>query len=179
MKTHYLVATLSAVLLASGCSTSPNYACGSPQGGKCQSVSDSYLMALGKKLKGSVGEGSKGMDAKAVEASAGVTQYIPEGVAIRSMPQVMRVWLAPWEDSNGVFHDQSYSYFVADAGEWTLRANTEKSIYANGYMALERPTEKEPAKTGSDGKDTKPVSATPAITRQEAEEQARDLMAGG
>ena len=82
------------------------------------------------------------------------------------------MWIAPWEDNNGVFHDQSYNYFVADRGEWTLRANTEKSIYANGYMALERPTEKQPAGTGDKPKDK------PAMTTQAATESALDFAAG-
>ncbi|MDD5394999.1 MAG: TraV family lipoprotein [Thiothrix sp.] len=165
-----------ATLLLSGCSTSPSYACGSVQGGKCQSVSDSYLTALGKKLKGS--GGTPGKAGKAVEATgARVTQYIPEGIAIRSMPQVMRVWVAPWEDNNGVFHDQGYSYFVADAGQWALSANTEKSIYANGYMALEHPTEKGPVGGAADKASTKGKPPV-AMTTAQAQGQAQDFMAG-
>jgi conjugal transfer pilus assembly protein TraV len=168
---------LSALLL-SGCSTSPSYACGSVQGGKCQSVSASYLMALGKNLKGSGSTSDKaGKGGKAVEATgARVTQYIPEGIAIRSMPQVMRVWVAPWEDNNGVFHDQNYNYFVADSGQWALSANTEKSIYANGYMALEHPTEKEP--TGAADSSKKPAKPVSAMTKADAQGQAQDFMAG-
>ncbi len=176
----YSLIILLAALALSGCSTSPSYACGTPQGGKCQSVSDSYLSALGKKLKGGASSATSAtatpdkQGKPAVEATARVTQYIPEGVAIRSLPQVMRVWVAPWEDNNGVFHDQSYSYFVADAGEWSLRANTEKSLYPNGYALLERPTDKDPTPT-TDSK-TKPPAA--AMTTQQAESAAVDFMAG-
>lgn len=176
MKPFHLIIVLLGVLLLSGCSTSPNYACGTPQGGKCQSVSDSYLSALGKKLKGNATatKTTNTTGKPAVEASARVTQYIPEGVAIRSLPQVMRVWIAPWEDNNGVFHDQSYSYFVADAGEWSLRANTEKSLYPNGYALLERPTDKTaaPADNKADAK------SKAAMTTQQAQDQALDFMAG-
>jgi conjugal transfer pilus assembly protein TraV len=180
MKPFHLIIVLLGVLLLSGCSTSPNYACGTPQGGKCQSVSDSYLSALGKKLKGNAGNAAVTKTANtttgkpAVEASARVTQYIPEGVAIRSLPQVMRVWIAPWEDNNGVFHDQSYSYFVADAGEWSLRANTEKSLYPNGYALLARPTDKTAAPADNKA-DAKPKAA---MTTQQAQDQALDFMAG-
>ena len=176
MKSFHLIIVLLGVLLLSGCSTSPNYACGTPQGGKCQSVSDSYLSALGKKLKGNATatKTTNTTGKPAVEASARVTQYIPEGVAIRSLPQVMRVWIAPWEDNNGVFHDQSYSYFVADAGEWSLRANTEKSLYPNGYALLARPTDKTAAPADNKA-DAKPKAA---MTTQQAQDQALDLMAG-
>ncbi|WMP17317.1 TraV family lipoprotein [Thiothrix lacustris] len=171
-----MMVVVAATVLLSGCSTSPTYSCGSPQGGKCQSVTDSYLSALGKKLKGiaSPAAGSDGTSGKAVEASARVTQYIPEGVAIRSSPQVLRVWVAPWEDNNRVFHDQSYNYFVADSGEWMLRANTEKSLYANGYRALARPTEKQPVASG----DTPAQPAKPAMTTAEATAAALDFAAG-
>ena len=175
MKPFHLISVLLGVLLLSGCSTSPNYACGTPQGGKCQSVSDSYLSALGKKLKGNGATTNTTTSGKsAVEATARVTQYIPEGVAIRSLPQVMRVWIAPWEDNNGVFHDQSYSSFVADAGEWSLRANTEKSLYPNGYALLERPTDKTAAPADNKA-DAKPKAA---MTTQQAQDQALDFMAG-
>ena len=176
MKSFHQISVLLGVLLLSGCSTSPNYACGTPQGGKCQSVSDSYLSALGKKLKGNATatKTTNTTGKPAVEASARVTQYIPEGVAIRSLPQVMRVWIAPWEDNNGVFHDQSYSYFVADAGEWSLRANTEKSLYPNGYALLARPTDKTAASADNKA-DAKPKAA---MTTQQAQDQALDFMAG-
>ena len=176
MKPFHLIIVLLGVLLLSGCSTSPNYACGTPQSGKCQSVSDSYLSALGKKLKGNATatKTTNTTGKPAVEASARVTQYIPEGVAIRSLPQVMRVWIAPWEDNNGVFHDQSYSYFVADAGEWSLRANTEKSLYPNGYALLARPTDKTAAPADNKA-DAKPKAA---LTTHQAQDQALDFMAG-
>lgn len=169
-------------VLAAGCSTSPQYACGSPQGGQCQSVTDAYLAALGKKLKAVTGanrSSSPTPPSETPETNAHVTQYIPAGIAIRSLPQVMRVWIAPWEDNNGVFHDQSYSYFVADAGDWTLRANTDQSL-ANGYKALTRPTDKQPvtAATPEAGK-AGSVIAKPAMTSAEAEAQAFDFMEGG
>lgn len=173
MNSQHLLLLAACGLLAAGCSASPTYACGSPQGGKCQSVTQAYLAALGKRLKG----GSQDTASNGQPDAARVTQYIPAGVAIRSLPQVMRVWIAPWEDSNGVFHDQSYNYFVADSGEWTLRANTARSIYANGYQALERPTEKQPA-ASADSKVGDAGKPAAAITQADAQAQAFDFMQG-
>jgi conjugal transfer pilus assembly protein TraV len=165
-------------LLLGGCSTSPQYACGAAPGGKCESVTDAYFAAIGKKTSG-----GKGDAPKATEATARVTQYIPEGIAIRSQPQVLRVWMPPWEDNNGVFHDQGYSYFVADPGEWVLRQNTGKTIYGNGFMTLEHPTDKSGAdSTGSsgDGKGaaSKKVSLPPAtpLSKSAAKGMAQDLL---
>lgn len=157
-------------LLLGGCSTSPQYACGAAPGGKCESVTDAYFAAIGKKTTG-----GKGDAPKATEATARVTQYIPEGIAIRSQPQVLRVWMPPWEDNNGVFHDQGYSYFVADPGDWVLKQNTGKTIYGNGFMALEHPTDKT---DDSKGAASRKVSLPPAppLSKDAAKGMAQDLI---
>ena len=153
MKINFTFSFLVSISFMVGCSTTPKYACGTPEGGKCQSVNDAYLNALGKRIKHTITTGSGGTEvadtdiATSYDAAPKVTQYVPEGVAILSQPQVIRVWVAPWEDAQGIFHDQSYQYTIVDSGQWTLRANTEKSIYPSPYMRLERPTEKVPAST--------------------------------
>lgn len=175
MKNLFALTSLTLLIILSGCSTTPQYACNAPDGGKCQSVTAAYQAALGKKAKAekvTTNSNTASNGTNATQAKPAVTQYIPEGVAIRSMPQVMRVWIAPWEDNNGVFHDQSYNYFVADAGEWTLRANVERNIYANGYMALERPTEKAAVDSSTAKKTEKP-----AMTKEQAAAQAQDFVA--
>ena len=48
------------------------------------------------------------------------------GSAIRSAPRVIRLWIAPWEDSDGDLHDQTYVYLTLDTGRWLIehkRAN--------------------------------------------------------
>ena len=47
-----IMVVVAATVLLSGCSTSPTYSCGSPQGGKCQSVTDSYLVCAGQETQG-------------------------------------------------------------------------------------------------------------------------------
>lgn len=44
-------------------------------------------------------------------------------------PQVQRIWMAPFEDSDGVLHDQSYRYLVLNNGGWQVahtKANVKK-----------------------------------------------------
>ena len=177
MKINSAFSLLVSVSFMVGCSTTPKYACGTPEDGKCQSVGDAYMNALGKKIKHTFTKGSKRTAvsdsdiATSYDVSPKVTQYVPEGVAILSQPQVMRVWVAPWEDAQGVFHDQSYQYTVVDSGQWTLRANTEKSIYPSPYMRLEHPTEKVPESTL-----LKPPAAKPSMTTAQAEAAAQDLV---
>ncbi len=47
----------------------------------------------------------------------------PEGpVPIRTPAQVMRVWIAPWEDSRGDLHAPGYLYSEIEPRRWTLGA---------------------------------------------------------
>ena len=39
-------------------------------------------------------------------------------------PRVIRLWIAPWQDTHGVFHSEKYVYLLAGKGRWTLRGKT-------------------------------------------------------
>ena len=39
-------------------------------------------------------------------------------------PRVIRLWIAPWQDTSGVFHSEKYVYLLAGRGRWTLRGKT-------------------------------------------------------
>jgi conjugal transfer pilus assembly protein TraV len=40
--------------------------------------------------------------------------------AIRSNPRLLRVWIAPWEDSDGDLHEEGYVHMVVDNGRWLI-----------------------------------------------------------
>jgi conjugal transfer pilus assembly protein TraV len=40
----------------------------------------------------------------------------------------LRLWIAPWEDSEGDLHDQSYVYVVADPGRWVIEHNRKRIV---------------------------------------------------
>ena len=40
--------------------------------------------------------------------------------ALRSDPRVLRLWVAPWEDSDGDLHDASLVHVVVDLGRWLI-----------------------------------------------------------
>jgi conjugal transfer pilus assembly protein TraV len=48
------------------------------------------------------------------------------GDPIRLPPLVLRVWVAPWEDTDGDLHDESYFYAVINRGSWMIEANQEQ-----------------------------------------------------
>lgn len=57
---------------------------------------------------------------------SGLPQTIRPGDPLRSGERVMRFWIAPWVDSDGDYHDQSYVYLVLDHGRWFVEEGREK-----------------------------------------------------
>ena len=91
------------------------FACKAPDGITCASLSGVYANAVANNLPGTPKEGR----AKLL-AAASTGQAPTAGTPLRSPAQVMRIWIAPWEDSDGDLHDQSYLYVVANPGHWEL-----------------------------------------------------------
>jgi conjugal transfer pilus assembly protein TraV len=63
---------------------------------------------------------------RAKEGNGVLTKPIYSGTPIRSAPRVLRVWFAPWEDSDGDLHDQSYVYLPVDSGRWLVEHNRRR-----------------------------------------------------
>ena len=40
--------------------------------------------------------------------------------ALRSEPRVLRLWIAPWEDSDGDLHDAAFVHVVVEPGRWLI-----------------------------------------------------------
>ena len=66
------------------------------------------------------------LDSPSASATAFVTTSQPDGPpsgsepALRSEPRVLRLWIAPWEDSDGDLHDASLVHVVVDTGRWLI-----------------------------------------------------------
>ena len=39
---------------------------------------------------------------------------------MRSAPRVLRIWVAPYEDSDGDLRDQTHIYVTVDSGKWQV-----------------------------------------------------------
>ena len=39
---------------------------------------------------------------------------------IRSNPRLLRVWVAPWEDSDGDLHEEAIVHVIVDSGRWLI-----------------------------------------------------------
>ena len=111
----------------SGFDGGSQFACKAPDGVTCSSLSGVYANAVANNLPALRKDG-KG-DAKGAPRTGEVVGRAPSsGEPIRSQPKVLRVWIAPWEDADGDFHDQSYVYVVADPGRWVIEHNQKRIV---------------------------------------------------
>ena len=105
-----------------------NFACKAPPGISCASLSGVYANAVADNLPGSKKKAKSiyvSSDKNKV-ASNVVGEAPATGTPLLSEPKVLRVWVAPWEDSKKVLHDQAYLYAVADPGHWQIAHTTDK-----------------------------------------------------
>jgi len=81
-------------------------------------------------------------------ASPAQMEALSSGQPLRQGPKVLRVWVAPMEDTDGQLHDQRYVFAVVDQGRWAIevnRANIQRQfrpVYQLGRREdAERPAE--------------------------------------
>ena len=111
-------------------------------------------------------------DARAPAAAIKGTRVVATGtglsrpedpLALRVPARVMRIWIAPWEDSRGDLHAPGYLYTEIDPRRWTLGAQADRN-----RETLVRPLQIErrnvPARTTRSGRDTG-ATRTPSRAR--------------
>ena len=164
-------------MLLGGCATgltgiggSDKLACKAPDGVTCSSLSGVYANALAGNLPGlmqkhektsssflgiSVPESKTSENSlyksKTSAGSSAIAGETPSsGMPIFTKPEIMRIWVAPWEDAEGDLHDQSYLYVVASEGRWAIEHN-ERQIM-NRYMPtfLKKPAKQSDVQQGQD-----------------------------
>ena len=124
-----IVCILPVVLLAgcgsfSGLDAKNKFACKAPDGVLCESMTGIYANAERKNLPGQTI--SKTASNTPVSLSGVLTKPVDSGTPIRSTPRALRIWFAPWEDSDGDLHDQSYVYLTVDSGRWLIEHNQQR-----------------------------------------------------
>lgn len=145
--------------LAAGCASSlsglggtPTYACKAPEGVLCTSVAGVYANSLQNNLPSQRTEkraadpaGNVATAPRAAPApnpapytgSVANAASASDAASIRSAPRILRVWLAPWEDSDGDLQDQSYLYVVVDSGRWLIEH--QRASIRNAYAPIAAP----------------------------------------
>jgi conjugal transfer pilus assembly protein TraV len=100
------------------------FSCKAPDGVACSSLSGVYANAVANNLPGLRKEGKGDKAPRPETKDASVTgQVASSGDPIRTQSKVLRIWIAPWEDTEGDLHDQSYIYVVANSGRWAIEHN--------------------------------------------------------
>jgi len=130
-----VIASLTGCGNMSGVSGQTDFACKAPPGVTCSSLSGVYANAVANNLPGlrkdvSTLDKKQSEDKPRYQGSktpiTGEAQL--SGRAIRTQAKVLRIWIAPWEDSEGDLHDQAYTYVVVDPGRWAIEHNHRQIV---------------------------------------------------
>ena len=109
----------------SGTGGTEHYACKAPEGALCTSVSGVYANSIHGRSSPSAGasktptSSTAAYGASSIVPGASAMTAAPSG-AIRSNARVLRVWIAPWEDSDGDLHEEAVVHVVVDTGRWLI-----------------------------------------------------------
>lgn len=135
-------AALTGCASMSGYDAKSDFSCKAPDGVLCESMSGVYANAMANNLPGQkVNHGKDVSPAKVTGTGSGVmTKPIYSGTPIRTAPLILRVWFAPWEDSDGDLHDQSYVYLPVDTGKWLIEHNRRR--IQDAYRPVKAPQQK-------------------------------------
>ena len=134
------IATLALLCIwLSGCSMTgmdaqKSFSCKAPPGISCSSLSGVYANAVADNLPGYATKSASVYGKKDQEKSTVVGEAPTTGAPVLSVPTVLRVWIAPWEDNRNVLHDQTFLYAVADPGHWQVAHSKQK--IAEQYRVL-------------------------------------------
>jgi len=140
----FLLASI--VVAIGGCKTlsgvggTDQYACKAPAGVLCTSVAGVYANSVQNNLPSQAEFTSPGQAAPRSEiALRSPASSIDDVSAIRSKPRVLRVWIAPWEDTDGDLHEQSLLHVVVDTGRWLIEH--ERARIRNEFARVTPPVE--------------------------------------
>lgn len=93
-------------------------------------------------------------DGQLLQASTGGSPIFPlvhKPIPVRTPAQVMRVWIAPWEDAKGVLHVGGYHFVEIQARRWTFGGQGE--VQPVRMLSIQEPY----PETANVGGDTQPV----------------------
>lgn len=137
------IVILLAVIGLVGCSNLEN-PCNDQGAGHCASVTTGYENSLkdtvnptdlprgqevadnGSSSGSMQNYGSNVSLADAYKLQNSYSQIPQAGDALRTPTKTMRVWILPYEDDVGLYHDQQYVYAVTQRGTWMFKSMSNK-----------------------------------------------------
>lgn len=136
------IAASSACTNLSGLGGSTSLSCPLDAGGTCQSIRATYEQVSAGQTGAAYSVPAQTQNTNTSEqaksalfswnaAPQGATRLTPtSGQPIRSESDVLRVWIAPYEDDEGVLRDQAYTYVVLDNARWVIEHNQRRIMQA-------------------------------------------------
>jgi conjugal transfer pilus assembly protein TraV len=144
LMTIVLVAMTAGCSSLSGLDASDSFVCPKQGGVLCENMTSIYERSKAGTLPAQVQSDKKpnpsttptSTPSKTSDSATGssvvLSKPLYSGTPIRSAPKVLRVWIAPWEDTDGDLHDQSYVYLTIDQGRWLIDHNRRRIADAFG-----------------------------------------------
>ncbi|WP_434778553.1 type IV conjugative transfer system lipoprotein TraV [Neisseria sp. Ec49-e6-T10] len=117
----------------SGYGGSSSFKCAAPEGVSCNSISGNYANSIaGNDLSGNV-TGANNIKTERYFPNTQSSSYQPNnrftpssGMPVRTQSEVMRIWIAPYQDNDGDLVDQSYTYVTLNEGRWLIEHNRKQ-----------------------------------------------------
>jgi len=104
------------LILLSACTTmNDKFTCKTPDGVMCRSLDD----VNGMVDRGELGSVPNKVTQNNISFTPGFSHMPRVGEPLRYGETVMRVWIAPYEDKQGNYHEDSVFYMVIKPGHWT------------------------------------------------------------
>jgi len=126
-------AALLVALALTGCASSMSgvgghdaYGCKAPAGVQCTSVSGVYAnthASAPRQIEARPSDPTRyaaSVDRPAAGKTVGSPMPRGPDPAIRSNPRVLKVWIAPWEDSDGDLNEAALIHVIVDPGRWLI-----------------------------------------------------------
>jgi conjugal transfer pilus assembly protein TraV len=119
----------------SGLDASSNYSCPAPPGVVCKPMSEVYRSrtpslseqpaALAAKAEVKAKETSE--DIQILNSTLPAAPFvIGDYRPLRSQPKILRIWVGPFQDSDGDLHEEHRMYLQVDSGHWMIAHHEEE-----------------------------------------------------
>jgi hypothetical protein len=105
--------------------------------------------------------GASALEGTRVVAAGSVRAPAAGAVPLRTPARVMRIWIAPWEDSRGDLHAPGYLYTEIDPRRWALEEGDDNRPPVRPLQIERRAAPSSGARSGRDAGATR----TPGRTR--------------
>lgn len=121
IQTYFLFIIISVVTLTSCSTINSNFDCPNCAGVMCKSMDEINTMVDSGQIRGRTQTSCDKVSPHAEFQTFMANSEFYEGAPLRYGETVQRIWLAPFEDQDKNYHEESYLYAVIQDGHWIGR----------------------------------------------------------